>query len=313
MPGLFRKVIRISGWDSPNVRLGLAQKRAGIETTNEVLIPGVLPYRDFLKRLATWDDVRICIGINGEFYAGSELLLFPPQWLNAAEVRADEIRGRRSRALAMGVDPAEGGDKTAMAVVDEWGLVELVSKKTPDTEVVFRETVAMMRKHDLLNSAHKVAFDRGGGGKQHADRLRAEGYDVTTVAFGEAASAEMKRGIRTFTERVEIREESYTFRNKRAELYGNLHYLLDPAVNPKGFAIPREYHELRRQMSVIPKTYDPEGRLFIIPKDRLGAGNSQSQKTLRELLGCSPDELDATALAAWARDHKGLRAVAGAI
>ena len=32
--------------------------------------------------------------------------------------------------------------------------------------------------------AEKVFFDSGGGGQEHADRLRSHGHEVQTVAFG---------------------------------------------------------------------------------------------------------------------------------
>ena len=69
----FRRVIRIKATDSPNVRLGLAQDRAGLTVTDEILVPGVLTYAEYRKRRATWDRVRQCIGLDGEFWKGIRL------------------------------------------------------------------------------------------------------------------------------------------------------------------------------------------------------------------------------------------------
>jgi hypothetical protein len=94
------------------------------------------------------------------------------------------------------------------------------------------------------------------------------------------------------------REVRYIYRNRRAEMYGELRLLLNPVeelgapnYTPAGFALPGEYAELRRQLSPIPLIYDGEGRLERPPKNkREGAG---SRTSLQEMLGCSPDEADA--------------------
>ena len=298
----FRKVIKIRGEDSPNVREG------------RDIVPGVLTLTEYQKRLATWDKIRICVGISAEFYEGAEVLLFPPEWLNLAERRAVELRGRPRQGIALGVDPAEGGDRTALAVVDRHGLIELVSRQTPDTSVVCGEVLALARKHNVRSE--KIFFDRGGGGKEHADRLRKEGHDVQTVAFGEAPSLEIRYQAYPPGPRREMQEERYAYRNRRAELYGTLRLKLDPAANPEGFALPAEYTELRRQMAPIPLCYDEEGRLELPSKRRktLDRDNPNLRKpTLMELIGCSPDELDSLVLATWGLDHEGPRRRVGAL
>src|SRR5438105_1741825 len=243
----YRKVIRITAEDSPNVRLAFLQKNRGIPPTGEVLVPGVLTWDDYVKRRATWDKVRQCIGLDAQFYVGPELLLFPPEWLNGADAKARLLFGRQRVARAIGIDPAEGGDKTAMAVVYEDGLIELVSKKTKDTSVITSEALAFMRF--LQVTPDNVVFDRGGGGHEHADRLRSQGYKVRTVAFGESTIPDPRRGIVLFPERLDIKEERYAYVNRRAEMYGELSRILDPSINPEGFAIPSgdaPYAELRR-------------------------------------------------------------------
>lgn len=306
----YRKVIRIRAEDSPNVRLGLLQQQQGQTPTGEMVLPGVLPWHDYQKRRITWDKIRQCIGLDAEFYEGSEVLLFPPDWLNRAERIADQLRGRLRKARGIGIDPAEGGDRTAMAAVDEWGLIELVSRKTPDTSVITGEALAFMRRHDV--PPDRVVFDRGGGGKEHADRLRAQGYPVRTVAFGETASLDPKYGKRQMKERWEVKEDRTAYKNRRAEMYGALREMLDPA-HERGFGLPAEYAELRRQLSPIPLTYDPEGKLEILPKQRRPDATEKTRPTLTDLLGCSPDEADALVLAIYAMQHKGLRTMAGAL
>lgn len=303
----YRRVIKIKATDSPNVVLALQQQAAGQEPTGEIVTPGVLTWGEYQKRRATWDLVRACVGLDAEFYEGASVLLYPPDWLNRAEQLSEALRGHSRRAKAMGIDPAEGGDKTAMCAVDEKGLIELVSRQTPDTSVITGEVIAFGRKHSV--PPENWMFDRGGGGKEHADRLRSQGYDVRTVAFGESVTPDPKRGMVQMEERIEQREERYVYKNRRAEMYGELSLLLDPAAGV-GFALPAEYTELRRQLAVMPKLYDEEGRMRMLPKNK--RGENSNEKTLTELLGCSPDEADSLVLAVHGMLHPAVKTRAGA-
>lgn len=308
-PRYYRKVIRIKAERSPNVRLAMAQRAAGQEPTGEIIVPGVLPWADYLKRRLTWDPVKQCIGLDADFYEGAEELLFAPQWLNRAEALHEGLRGRVRKAKALGVDPAEGGDNTTLAAVDELGLIELVSVATPDTNVIPGLVIEMGERHGI--PPEKWVLDRGGGGKQAADRLRAKGRKVETVAFGESVTPKPRRGMQPADEIVRQREERYTYVNRRAQLYGRLSERLDPgAEGSSGFALPSQYGELRRQLALIPKLYDEEGRLRLPPKNRRSPGG---EKTLREILGCSPDEADALVLAVYGLESKRRRVVAGAM
>lgn len=245
-----------------------------------------------------------------QFIEGGSDPLFPSNWLERAHRLAAELKGRPRRAKAIGIDPGEGVSNTTMAAVDEYGLIELASEKTPDTAVTVNKALAFIRRHQV--PANMVAFDRGGGGQQHADQLRERGWPVRTVAFGETVTPEPKRGLTKLSEVVEQREERYVYKNRRAQMYGELSLLLDPhGEGGHGFAIPAEYAELRRQMAPIPRTYDPEGRLYILPKTRRSA--TSTEKTLTELIGCSPDELDAVVLAVHALLHREKKIVVGAM
>lgn len=282
--GYHRKVIRIKAEDSPNVRYAQAQIKAGLKPTGEILIPGVLPWEDYVNRRATWDAVKQCAGLDADFYEGAETLMFPPEWLNRAETIAERLPANR-RATGIGVDPGEGGDDTAMCAVDALGVIELISRKTPDTDVIPREVLAFMRKHRC--PAERVVFDRGGGGKQAADRLRAQGYNVRTVAFGEPVRPQPKRGIKPDSKRLQEHEQRSECKNRRAQLYYDLRKKLDP-TGP-GFGIPVQYSELRAQLAPIPLLYDNEGRVMLLPK--------KGEKSLISLIGHSPDEADALTLA----------------
>jgi hypothetical protein len=299
----YQRVIRIRAEDSPNVKLALLQKARGQEPTNEVLVPGVLKYEDGIKgyvyRRKHWDSVRQCVGLDGEFYEGAELLLFPPEWLNRAEQYAQGLPKQR-KGETIGVDSAAGGDYTAWAVCDRHGLIELRSVRTPDTSVIAGETLALMREYSV--PAAGVHFDAGGGGKQIADQLRAKGHNVKTVAFGESASNPLHRGMTPFPGRLDEQEQRYVYKNKRAEMYHLLSLRLDPSGEHLGFGLPADYAELRRQLAPFPRRYDGEGRLYLPPKNKRSPDSTE--QTLTELLGRSPDDADALVLAVYGMRHR---------
>jgi hypothetical protein len=157
-----------------------------------------------------------------------------------------------------------------------------------------------------------VLFDRGGGGKQHADRLREMGYPVHTVGFGEGVVLEPRVGRNPLAVRKDQREEHYEFTNRRSQMYGELSQRLDPSNERGGFSLPPSERELRWQMSKIPKTYDGEGRLKLLPKSRTNTSGKE-EGSLVALIGHSPDELDALVLAVHAMSYRRVQVTAGAV
>lgn len=307
----FRKIIKIRAEDSPNVKLAIAQQKKGIEPKNDLLIPGVKDYFTYEKHRELWDEMRQSIGLDAEFYEGAEVMLYPPLWLDRAERLHDQMDPKLKRkARGMGVDAAEGGDSTVWTVVDEYGVLFQLSLKTKDTSDIPGRTLALMREWEL--KPQDIAFDRGGGGKQHADLLRKKGYNVRTVGFGEAVTdPNLYRRMKTSKEKVQDKEHSYEYKNRRAEMYGLLRRYLNPDFNEDGFAIPRKLEELRRQLSPLPLLYDGEGRMYLPPKDK--RKKESQEETLREMLGRSPDEADSLVLAIYAMTVKTVRSLAGAI
>ncbi len=289
------KVIRIRAEDSPNV---IKRKQ---------LIPGLIDHKLYKKRRDTWDKVRQCIGLDGLFYEGAELLLYPPTNLAAAETQADRLLklGKKDGyrvGEAVGIDPAEGGDSTVWTVIDHKGIILQEEMKTPNTSVITNHTIALMNAYRI--DPEKVAFDRGGGGKQHADKLREQGYEVMTVAFGESAT-DPNHWRRKYTqfldneERLDTVESRYVYKNRRAEMYGLLRELLMLDKQGKGcFGIPAKYTELIRQLSPLPLLYDVEGRMYLPPKDK--PTPTYKGETIKDMLGCSPDHADSLVLAVFA-------------
>jgi hypothetical protein len=303
----YRRVIHITAEDSPNIRLALLEKSQGKEPSGRIIIEGVKDWLEYQKNLATWDQMQQCVSLRAEFYRGAEIMLFPPDWLHRAKQTPQGTDKRQKERRTMGVDTGEGGDKTAWTVCDKYGILFQEAYQTPDTAVIPGRTLALMREWQVRPG--DVLFDSGGGGKEHADLLRSQGHSVRTVGFGETAfNPIIVRRLKTLNERREDIEERYVYKNRRAEMYGLLRQRLDPK-NPLPFAVPAQYAELHRQLAPIPLLYDSEGRLYLPPKNK----KSQDSKevTLKELLGCSPDESDSLVLAVYGLERKAARTVAG--
>lgn len=291
--GFYRKIIRIRADDSPNVKLARREIELGKEPSEKILIPGLKDYPTLQKHRQLWDEVLQCIGLDAQFYKGGSILLYPPDWLNRAEQIALSLRSKKRTGRTIGVDPAEGGDSTVWTVIDEFGIIEQIGMKTKDTSVIPNTTLMLMKKYKV--DAANVVFDRGGGGKQHADVLRTMGHFVRTVAFGESASAEMTPfpTFLSFRQEVDRAETQYTFANRRAQMYWLLRQMIDPQYNEQGFGIPQEYTELRSQLAPIPLTFGNEGRIELLPKN----SSSKNGESLTSLIGHSPDEADSLVLA----------------
>ncbi len=310
-PRYYRRVIKITAEDSPNVRYALFQEANGGEPKGEQIVPGVLPYDLYRDRRQNWDKIRQCVGLDAEFYEGGELLMYPPDWLNRAEhiarLNAKENQDRLTHHL--GVDPAEGGDKSAWCVTNQRGIRKLLAIRTPDTVQIVNTTIAIMREYSI--DPRNVFFDRGGGGTQHVDRLRDMGFNVQSVAFGESVSPQPRRitpGVQT---RKEEKEENYAFKNRRSQIYWLIRMMIDPSNNPDGFGIPAEYTELRQQLAPIPLQYDGEGRIVLPPKNRRNANDKQ--QCLVDMIGHSPDEADSLGLSVYSLIGKPGRKSIGAV
>lgn len=296
---LYSKVIKIRAVDSPNVRLGMAQEKRGEEATDEELVPGVLGFRDYQKKRTIWDKIMQSVALDAEFYTGAGLMMFPTDWLRRTEDLGR--RGVSGRALGVGADTAMGGDNTVFCAVNERGVIEMLSMKTPDTSIIVGLLAAFIQKHNC--PADKVAIDVGGGGQVHADLLRAQGHAVKTVNFGGSVMPEKRRGLTPIAQRKLDDEQRYTYKNRRIQMYHRLSRWLDPAEG-HDFGIPPDILNrprrdgkatLRQQLAPIPVKYDNEGRMWLLSKNKTKLGSAEP--TLTELIGCSPDEADALVLA----------------
>nr|BDD46351.1 hypothetical protein 6 [Pseudomonadaceae bacterium] len=286
---LLRKVIHVDGRDSPNVQIGMRWREEGKPGAPPVLISGLLTYTEYLRREQEWDEVKRTTRLHGRFHEGDQTMLFPMAWLDAAmdPTRWEQLQQELRPALALGVDVASGGrDKTCWTLVDGNGVIDQIVMDIGNTMEIVGRTIRLINEHKI--PPRRVAIDAGGGGKQITDRLREQRYAVRMVNFGE--SADVKQA----------------YRNRRAELYGDLRQRLDPGRDEQPFALPPDAHELRQELLVLPLQYDSEGRLVLPPKER--RSGTTTERSLRDLLGRSPDRADSLVLAVWAlrqpyRDH----------
>lgn len=294
--GYRRKIIHIDAECSPNVILAREQIRRGIKPTGQIILEGVLPYAEYLDREAMWDEPKKCVGLRARFYKGTENLMYPPLWLNASENRARFLKETNVPRVAktIGIDSGEGVSNTSWVVSDELGVIDRISQKTPNTAVIPTMTIDIGKLHKV--PSQNWLFDRGGGGLQHANTLRAMGYKPRTIGFGEGVTKDPKRKKR-LRERKKETEERSAYANKRALMYGILMEMMNPNSNPFPFAIPPWFPELRRQLALFPLLRDGEGKLYLPPKHK--KNRKDKKPTLIDIIGHSPDEADALVLSVY--------------
>lgn len=352
VPGVkyFINCMRIRAEDSPNVKFAKEQVERGEQPTGENKIMGIVSWQDYVTRRKTLDPIRQSVMLDAVWYAGPEHKLIPKEWFDAAKAYGmhpwDGREGRRppvTYPLYLGVDCAEGGDDTSWVLIDKHGILDVKSLKTADTNVIYGLTMQYLRDPKLTLLPENVCFDRGGGGKQCADRIRANGgayAKVRTVSFG-VIKHEPKRGIRLFKEKTGIVEDKGEARNRRSEMYWDVRTLMelpivghdDPTVvdligkvrqdkvslPPRSrFAFPMTgtppmCEELIRQLACVPLRYDGEGRFDLIPKqtEKDNPLDPEDTNTFRYLIGRSPDIADGLGCAVHAYLHKPSTMTAG--
>lgn len=320
----YKRIFHLGAKDSPNYKLGAAQVAAGIEPTDDMIVPGVITYLEEKKRRLLFDPVHAAWSLDGNFPKDASSLLYPPDWLHRSAERAEALIGVHRVAEVIGVDPAMGGDDSVWTVADRYGIIAQIERKTPNTAVIPGITIDLLRQYNV--DPKNVLFDLGGGGKPHVDRLAEMGYPVRGVGFGESVSPEFKKrvgmGAVARRKRKEA-EQRFVYKNRRAEMAGILRELIDPMLiervvdgkteliaTRKPWAIDAKYVHLRQQMAPIPILMDGEGRLYLPPKNKPTANSTVV--TLVEMLGRSPDHWDSTMLCGYGLVNKPTKIVAGA-
>jgi hypothetical protein len=275
-----------------------------------------MAWQEYQDHLDTLDPQQMSVKLLAKFYKGPELMLWPEWWLS----RCAMLAGERSRfeekrceqglpklVRSMGVDGAEGGDNTCWCVGDDLGVLAMVSLKTPDTNEIIGMTRSLWREWKV--TPDMTLFDAGGGGKQHADRLKAGGDRVQVRGFNETPTVDKPGGWDHDVEgeKAALAEMKKTYANLRAQMYGEASADCDPIRPGDGFGIHDGINpsvpalkELHRQLGLMPKRRDEEGRLYLPSKSKK---DESTRKTLTEIIGHSPDESDAFVLMRTARKH----------
>lgn len=307
-----RRVIHMPATASPNVKVGLEQQRRGIRPTGTRVMSGVMSWQEYQDHLTTLDPAQMSVKVLAKFYRGPELMLWPAEWLSRCAMLSGErsvIESRRTGhglpplVRSMGFDSAEGGDSSVWCVGDDLGVLAVVSMKTPDTNEIIGMTRHMWREWNV--TPDMTCFDLGGGGKEHADRLAASGQRVQVRRFNEAVTADRPGGWDSDPEghAAVVKALQGAFANLRSQMYGEASSDCDPLLPGDGYGIPDDtpvLRELHRQLGLMPKKRDDEGRMYLPSKSRKDEGTKQ---TLTDVVGHSPDEADAFVLMRCARKH----------
>lgn len=182
-----------------------------------------------------------------------------------------------------GLDVAwsDGGDETVLAAGGKVGVRALLRWKRDDTMATVGRVIASCREQfgvRLDAGQVPICVDADGGGKGIADRLAELGCRVIQH-FGGGSP-----------------ENAQLYRNRRAETWGELARRLDPAGPwPEPWALPAD-SRLAADLAAPQKIYGSDGLKFgITPKDRAPGQDDSRGRTLRDLLGRSPDAGDAVA------------------
>ncbi|QDT94734.1 hypothetical protein V144x_01650 [Gimesia aquarii] len=335
------RCITISGWDCTNVKQKCLEQPVspigGIKIAGtfyphgapiskehfkqcQQIIPGQTCYDEFIALLNDSDPLIRNVYALGKFPdqdPNKQIIL--PEWLVAPTkfwnrwhhlwIRANQDRHQLALKLLERVLPVEGfgldvaasryGDTSVLAVGGRNGIRAIHECQFSDTQQTMwwvLET-ALSYGIDLKQGHVPIAIDWGGGyGNAVGDPLKRLNVHVIEV-HGNTTS--------------NLNPQKYA--NKRAELYGEAGRRLDPAGDFRmiPFSLP-DNQTLRAELIAPIKIYSGHDgeKYYITPKDRRGADENYMGKTLREILGRSPDRADAVVYCLYAlRDQRRRRLI----
>lgn len=318
------RCITVSGWECTNVKQKCLEQPVaplgGVEIAGifyphgapiakmhfdqcQPRIPGQTCYDEFMALLHDSDPLIRNVYALGKFPdQDPEKQVVLPGWLvepmkfwqrwNQLWLRATQ--GNHPLALKRldAILPVEGfgldvaasryGDSSVLAVGGRYGIRAIHECQFSDTQQTMwwvLET-ALSYGIDLKQGTVPIAIDWGGGyGNAVGDPLKKLNVHVIEVHGNATSDLDTKK-----------------YANKRAELYGEVGRRLDPAGDFRmmPFALP-ENERLKAELIAPAKIYSGHDgeKYYITPKGRRGADENFMGKTLREMLGRSPDRADA--------------------
>lgn len=173
-----------------------------------------------------------------------------------------EFKGRAG-IRRMGIDCSGAGcDYNVFTVVDDNGIVEIVKEQVADTFKLTNIASELVKKYSI----ETVNIDNSGGfgqGLYDMLKMKQPRCNVNQINFGQAA------------------KNKDVYGNCRAEMYFNL---VDRIKS--GFYVDDE--EIRNELSYTSYVITNAGKTILVPK-----------KTIKELIGHSPDKSDSLALACY--------------
>ena len=173
-----------------------------------------------------------------------------------------EFKGREG-IRRMGIDCSGAGcDYNVFTVVDDNGIVEIVKEQVADTFKLTNIASELVKKYSI----ETVNIDNSGGfgqGLYDMLKLKQPKCNVNQINFGQSA------------------KNKDVYGNCRAEMYFNL---VDKIKS--GFYVDDE--EIRNELSYTSYLITNAGKTILVPK-----------KTIKELIGHSPDKSDSLALACY--------------
>tara|TARA_R110002095_G_scaffold215335_1_gene209238 strand:+ start:81938 stop:83614 length:1677 start_codon:yes stop_codon:yes gene_type:complete len=318
------RCITVSGWECTNVKEKCLEQPVaplgGIEISGtfyphgapisktdfeqcQPRIPGQTCYDEFMALLHDSDPLIRNVYALGKFPdQDPDKQVILPEWLvapikfwgrwNQLWLRASQGHHPLAIKILDQILPVEGfgldvaasryGDTSVLAVGGRYGIRALHECQFSDTQQTMwwvLET-ALSYGVDLQQGSVPIAIDWGGGyGNAVGDPLKQRNVHVIEV-YGNATS--------------DLDTQKYA--NKRAELYGETGRRLDPAGDFRmmPFGLP-DNERLKAELIAPAKIYSGHDgeKYYITPKGRRGADENFMGKTLREILGRSPDRADA--------------------
>ncbi|QDT45770.1 hypothetical protein Pan241w_58980 [Gimesia alba] len=332
------RCITVSGWECTNVKEKCLEQPVapvgGVEIAGTFYphgtpiekmhfdqchpkIPGQTCYDEFMALLHDSDPLIRNVYALGKFPdQDPDKQVILPEWLvepirfwrrwNQLWLRASQGNHPLARKLLNGILPVEGfgldvaasryGDTSVLAVGGRYGIRAIHECQFSDTQQTMWWVLETALDYgiDLKQGAVPIAIDWGGGyGNAVGDPLKKLNVHVIEV-HGNATSD----------------LDSQKYANKRAELYGEAGRRLDPAGDFRmiPFGIP-DNDRLKAELIAPAKIYSGHDgeKYYITPKGRRGADENFMGKTLREMLGRSPDRADAVVYCLCALRDQGRR------
>jgi len=206
------------------------------------------------------------VKVMGEFPRAAEDTLIPLSWVEMANDRWREQKGKEKGALKLGVDVAGMGRDLTVFAFRRGNIIEKLKVYSKQDHMV---TVGRA-KNELIKKEDITYIDSAGEGAGVFSRL----IELKVNAVGVKAS-ESAKGLTDLT-------EQRTFANMRAYLYWALRDALDPAFDEK-LALP-PVDELTQDLTEVHWSTRSNGDIIIEEKDKI-----------KKRLGRSPDYGDAVA------------------